>query len=347
MYNNYNGNDYNNQKNNFFEKLSINKVIIVFLFLIIIALLYFIFFKNNESRTIKVTSINFPKGNLSLKVGSTFDLSNHIILDSSNSTLDKITYYNGDSSILNVSDKGIIQTLSQGNDEITIMINGNIEKKISVTVSDNGTNSFADETANQNLDTIQSIEFDQPEIITDKQGKTQLKMKKGEQYILIPKIVPDNVVDGKLDYIVSENDFVTLVPSVDGKSVTINAANKTGTVTLTVKSSNNIVKDLIIIIEEEASIGNNTNNSVSPLANCEAKVECLNPTYTGQEIPFSSIVSCENCSVVKSDPRYRVGSPDKDTFYELTVQALECPFINSDHWISIVKVVTCPILKQK
>lgn len=459
MYNgsnyNYSGNNFvDNQENNSTGKSSINKILIILLLLIIIGLVYLLFFKNSNDdkvNNVKLNSISFPKDSLSLKVGSSFDLSNHLILDPSNATVKNIKYNNGNSSILNISNKGIIQALASGNDEITIIVNGDIEKKISVTVSDNGLDNFVDkitslrfatsyieiavgeekdleilplnvnksslswQSSNVNIVTVdsngrikgvssgnatvlaslngiearidiqvsnnatnQSIEFDQLEITNDANGRAQLKIKKGEKYTLIPKIVPDTLAGSKLDFTVSEKDFVTLVTSADGKSVVINATGKVGTVVLTVRSSNNISRDLILIIEENNKNSNDrtsrgkedrtsgsgsreTDNKVDnpsdkkadddyipPMTgSCDAKLECSYPTYTGQALPTSSIASCEHCSIISVEPRDKTGSPTADTYYTIKAVSLGVCRFKNGNTMATEKTITCPILKKK
>lgn len=465
MYNDHNSNntyddneyvDYS--KNNFPRKSNMDKILVIILLLIIAGLVYIMFFKDRNSKDkdniVQLTSISFPKDNLSLKVGSSFDLSNHIMLNPPDATIEKITYYNGNSSILSISDKGMIQALSNGRDEITITVNGGIEKKISVTVSDNGLNSFVDEitslsfatsnieimvgeekdlevlpssvdkssltwqSSDENIvtvddngkikgissgnativassptgleariniqvskdinnNTVQSIEFNQQEI-TQNNGKSQLVLKAGEKYTLIPKVVPDTATDKKLTFIASAKGLITLVPSADGTSVTINTTDKTGTVTITVQSSNNVSRDLIVIIEQKTdnttpsdkkktthgssekeesssdkqtggkkddSSGNkNDDDYVPPMTgSCEAKIECLDPTYTGKEIPISSIASCEHCSIIDISPRDKIGRPDRDTSYTITAVSLGvCRFFNSNK-MSERQTKTCSI----
>lgn len=277
--------------------------------------------KNSNNNEILVTSISFPNDTLYIKNGSSFELSNYLIVTPYGCKINSITYDNQNPAVL-VINNGLIQTVSNGYDEIKVTVNGNITKSISVVVSDdvvsgfnesktslsfqernislsvseqkdlslllvNGSSDITWKSSNESVVTVdntgkvtgvsagqttimatdvngssasinvealntgevQKIELNQDGITKDASGNYELWLAIGESFVLTPTVVPQTAIDKQLTFEVSNQALLPIKVSDDKLSATIMGGRKaTGEATITIKSSNNVVAVLKVII---------------------------------------------------------------------------------------------------
>ena len=176
------------------------------------------------------TSVSFGNDTRKIKVGDVEQLSYNIT--PSNSDRSKIIWSSSDSSIVSVSNTGIITGKKEGKAIISLStING---KKDSIIV----------EVYNEIVPVTDIIV-----------SETKIKMNAGQTQTITPVVVPDNASNKGLSYTSLDNSIVSVIPTNDGKSVTLSAL-KAGTTTVVI-SSNNVEKRLDITVE-----GNGNNSSV-------------------------------------------------------------------------------------
>ncbi len=206
MYN-YNNNQYkeNSTTNNsggLLSSLPSIKVLGIILIIVIIIFAVIMYLKNNAAYTgdssIVVSEINVPGDELEMKLSSTFDLMGVISFTPQNGSVDKIEFINSNTSVIKIDENGKIDSLSLGESEVIIIVNGSIRKSIKVKVTDTiEENGFvsgersSQGSNNQHNSNPPEIIFDQPEI---DQTSNFLEIYLGDEYLLIPKIYDGCIV---------------------------------------------------------------------------------------------------------------------------------------------------------
>ena len=153
-------------------------------------------------------------------------------LDASKGSL---VWKSSDENILTVDGNGNVLGKSEGTATITVTCENGVSASIVVEV----------EVPNKE---IEKIGFNQTGVFLDTNGKYQLTMQKDDTLVLTPVITPKEATNKELTFEVGDQSVLSITPNQDKQSASIIALKK-GTTTVTVKSTNNIVETLTVIVE--------------------------------------------------------------------------------------------------
>lgn len=171
---------------------------------------------NVESPTINLSSILFSPNSLSLEKGDTYQT--RISFIPANANIGKVTYSSTNSSIVRVSNSGLIEAVAAGSATITASVNG---KSASIEVTVIAKNTLVD-------------------VYSVKLNKDNLKLKKGETDKLIATIMPNNATNKNLIWSSSNTSVVTVNNNGEIKAISKGKAVITATSTNDKKAFVNI-----------------------------------------------------------------------------------------------------------
>ena len=237
-------------------------------------------------RNTLATDIDVPSSSLTIKLGSTFDLASNISITPSNGYIEKIEYYNADTKVIKIDDAGKIEGLSLGESNVTIVVNDKLRKNLNVIVTDSDENlGFGD---GSNAGEVDTITFNQPEI-TITNNIAELKMKKGDLFNLVPVITPSNATNKALTFEALDKTILQVTPNIDNTMATITAL-KSGTTTLTVKSTNGKMGVLNVVISGSSG------TTSSKYCYCNSSHKCIwgskTSDYTERQSQLPNSTSC-------------------------------------------------------
>ncbi len=182
-------------------------------------------------------ALSFQKDKISLSISDEKDLTTLL-----NNGSDNIIWKSSDSSVVMVDNTGKITGVSKGQVVITATDLEGRSASIVVDVTSN--------------DEVQRIELNQSGITKDANGNYELRLAIGESFVLTPTVVSQTLTDKQLSFEVDNQALVILKVSDDKLSVTIMGGRKaTGEATITIKSSNNLVTTLKVIVGSTSTGG--------------------------------------------------------------------------------------------
>ena len=180
--------------------------------------------RGRHSEKIKVTVTDIPMDSIILsddsiviKVGEIYDLKK--IMNSSD-VVYNYKYASRNSNIASVSSKGIITGKNPGTTEIVIATNNNVMAGVTITVVE-----------------------DKVDVTSVVVNKESLTLKVGNTYSLSAKVYPENATNKNVTWISSNSDIVSV--SSNGKI----KAKRTGSATITAKTSNGVSDSTIVTVK--------------------------------------------------------------------------------------------------
>lgn len=167
--------------------------------------------------TASPTSISLSRNITSLDEGETATLK--YTIKPSNASTSSLKWKSSDTKVLTV-DNGKLKAIKEGSATITVTTSNNISDSVTITVNKKGSQ-------------ISKIDF----------PMNDFAFLVGQSQLITPTITPSDAKNVKLTYTSSDPSIVSVTPSSDTLSATLNAL-KPGTVVLTIQAGNGVEKKI-------------------------------------------------------------------------------------------------------
>ena len=226
-----------------------------------------------------------------------------------NADVNRLTWKSNDESVLKV-ENGVVTALKEGRAVITVSALNGQSDQIDIEVE-------------KEIINVRSITV----------SNSVINLKVGKSKTITPVVKPDDASNKALSYTSLDDNIAFVDPNETGTKATITGISA-GSTTIVIESSNNIRKNIKVVVTDPSNSNNNNNNNNNgggsyynptptptprPTASpSNPVITCLNPTYNGKK---QNVATCTNGTFTTkgSSSYFEVGNPSGN-YYTLVCQ---------------------------